>query len=179
MKVGDILISLSDENYVTLCVLIDNGKTESKVVREIGTIYTAPNRFLHSIDSVFLVRERITNDINSQINDLKLKLKSVKRSDYEFELRDKYLLLKTEILNTMKNTLLIDEIDDNEFENKLKSICDKKRQLFELDSDEIYLARKYNGEIKHEIKKLEKLRDSELNKLSEENLNNTIKKFRL
>ena len=66
--------------------------------------------------------------------------------------------LKQEIINTAQN--MIEAKDDSEFENKLKAICQKKKQLFEIECDVAQDNRKYNGMIKYKIKDVEKQRKS-------------------
>lgn len=110
--------------------------------------------------------EFINDYYNNKIIEKKNQLKSVRRSDYQAEIDDKYLKLKNEIINTAKNLILCD--NDSEFENKLKAICQKKKNLFSIECDETRAARKFNGAILHDIKDLEKSRDSIMKNLNDD-----------
>lgn len=114
--------------------------------------------------------EEIKQYYDKEIDVLKSKIKSVTRTDYEDKIVEKYDKLKTEIKNTAKN--MLEAEDDTDFEERLKAICQKKRQIFEIKCDEIVKARKINGSIKYDIRKLEKEKirlidtlDKKINKL--------------
>ena len=152
-----------------------NNKDEDKLFEDSGVIINFSNNdrvsVLNSYKTIYNIaldnirplsnKEDIVNEIkefyNKQIADYESKIKSVKRGDYEDEIVEKYCNLKQEIINTAKH--MIEAKDDVDFENKLKAICEKKKQLYTIKCDGIVSARKQNGAIKYNIKKLVNERD--------------------
>ncbi len=102
--------------------------------------------------------DEIKNFYNEKIKKQEYQLKSIKRSDYKEEIKSKYTLLQKEILNTCRN--MLETTDDYEFEQKLKAICQKKKQLFSIECESMNDARKFNGEVKYNIKELIEKREN-------------------
>ena len=128
-----------------------------------GTFSTVPTEYVYEIDTVDNKILEIQECYQEEIKAKSELLRSVRRSDYEDEVIDKYELLKVEIINTCKN--LIDSESDVDFENKLKAICEKKKQIFSIECEGVNDARKYNGQIKYEIKELERRMDRDIKNL--------------
>lgn len=167
-KIGDIvLFSLDSENK------------EIKLYSEVGVVLSINedvisifsvkgySTYMHKID-VSMVRpvtekentiQEITQSYNNEIRKHELLLKSVRRSDYKDEIINKYYDLKTEIINTARNLVELDSENDTDFENKLKAICQKKKELFAIECEETNEARIYNGKIKYYITELNSKRD--------------------
>lgn len=113
------------------------------------------------------VIQEINKYYNNEIEKQELLIKSVKRSDYKEEVVEKYYLLKNEIINTAKNMVELDSENDTDFESKLKAICQKKKELFAIKCEGLNEARKYNGEVKYNIKELIRRRDKLIKGLDE------------
>ena len=180
-KIGDfVYFSLSDkdaERLFTYSGLIVNISPNRFAILErshSGIIYNI------SIDNVRPIsdKEDILSEIkkfyNTQIVDYEAKIKSVKRGDYKDEIVETYCNLKQEIINTAKH--MIDSKDDEDFENKLKAICARKKEIFAIECDGIVDARKQNGAIKYHIKELEKNRDNSIANL-DKSIDNIKKAF--
>ena len=120
---------------------------------------------LYNVDikSLFYLHERIEaeNLINAkldlEIEEIKSNIKSVKRSDYSQEIKDKYYNLKNQISATAKH--MIESENDTDFENKLKAICELKKQLYTIECDGLSDARKFNGNLLYKIKKINEKRN--------------------
>ena len=180
-KIGDfVYFSLSDkdaEKLFTYSGVIINLSLGRATILE-----RSYNNFTYNIDidniRPISDKEDIINEIkefyNKQIADYESKIKSVKRGDYEDKIVEKYCNRKQEIINTAKH--MIDSKDDEDFENKLKAICEKKKQLFAIECDDILSARKQNGAIKYHIKELEKSRDNSIVNL-DKSIDNIKKAF--
>jgi hypothetical protein len=163
-KTGDVvLFSLAGENEVKLY-------NEVGVVIKINEQYISIFKLHNSIRKVNIDNIRPFSDLdkcikeiednyNDSISKYEAKIKSVKNSDYQKEYIDKYYNIKNQIINTAKNMIEIDENNDDDFENKLKAICQKKKDLFSITCDGIDEARKHNGEMKYYIKDLTNKRD--------------------
>ena len=120
-------------------------------------------------------REEVENEIinyyNERISEWKGKLKVVTREIKDTEKFQKYEKLKQQTKVTAKH--LYESEDDLDFENKLKAICQLKKQIYAIELDCVSNIRKYNGHILYEIKELEKRKSNVLKDISEE----TIKKL--
>lgn len=69
------------------------------------------------------------------------------------------------IIGHPKRLTPVSSCNDYDFENKIKAICHKKKQLFSIKCDEMNKARKFNGEIKYNIREIRNKRDSILRNL--------------
>jgi len=121
-------------------------------------IYIYQTSNIYALDEKHIVFDIIDKYYSDKISEFKSQIQSINRKDYKNSLATKYVGLKTEILNTAKNMLVAEdkgELEINDFENAIKAISIKKKQLFEIECDEVVAARKTNGGIKFEIKKLE------------------------
>ena len=178
LKTGDfVYFSLSNKDaeklFTYVGAIINISKNRVSVLNSFYTnsIYNVP------IDNVRPLsdKENIVNEINehynNQIADYESKIKSVKRDYYKDEIVEKYCHLKQEIFNTAKH--MIDSKDDEDFENKLKAICEKKKQLVVIECDEMVNARKANGAIKYKIKELKNSRNYSI-----ENLDKSIESLK-
>ena len=168
-KVGDfVYFSLSNEDSIKLfeCsgVLFNISDDKYSILKSSSGSNYIYNVSISNIRPLS-DRENIINEINTyydnKVEKYQLQIKSVKRDFYNDEIVSKYNTLKEEILNTAKN-MIINTNDDEEFENKLKAICQKKKQLFAIECEGMNDARKHNGEIKYNIKITNKQRDDKL-----------------
>lgn len=169
-KTGDfVYYSLSNEGEIKLFVSSGMIVSVSKETISILSSSGGGSNYIYNValDSVRPLsdKENIINEINAyydkEIEKHQSKIKSVKREYYNDEIVSKYTQLKQEILNTAKN-MIINTNDDEVFESKLKAICQKKKELFAIECEGMNDARKQNGEVKYNIKELNKQRDSKL-----------------
>lgn len=158
-KQGNIVYFTIDQDIrnVSVGMIIDQSDKEYMIF-ECGYVSNSVTKISKEVVRPLSDKDNILKEINEyydiQINELNAKIKSVNRIDYPSEISDKYILLKNEIKNTAKN--MFEAEDDFDFENRLKAICQKKKQLFSIECEGISSARKHNGAIKYEIKELEK-----------------------
>jgi hypothetical protein len=158
-KIGKLLCKTNDGKYNTIFFATYGGVQTFQVSQ------------IHSLDKKDMIIKDINFYFDFKINELKSKLQSVKREDYKYKITQKYELLKQEIINTARNIVSAQDKDclvDVDFENAIKAISAKKKILFELDCDEISIARKANGEIKYKIKELETNRKQALSQIEDE-----------
>lgn len=164
IKIGDYVYfkNLDKDNIFTNSGMILNIHNEKVSILNTGYcrtyIETVNINNIRPISDKEQIVDEINNYYNEEIKKQEFQLKSVKRSDYQGEIKSKYLLLKQEILNTCRN--MLETTDDYEFEQKLKAICQKKKQLFSIECEGMNQARKFNGEVKYNIRELIKKRES-------------------
>lgn len=158
IKIGDyVYFKYSDEDSIFsrsgMIIKIHNENVSILESKHYNTVIEKVN--INAIRPISN-REQVVDEINrfydEKIKELETQLKSVKRSDYQEEIKSKYLLLKEEIMNTCNN--ILKTTDDYEFEEKLKAICQKKKQLFSIECEGMNNARKSNGEVKYNINQL-------------------------
>jgi len=137
-----VIIKINDDS----CKILKYGSLYS-------SIYEVKNTHIRPISDKDLIIKEIKQHYQDKIDDLKSKIKSIKRSDYNNEMVSKYMKLKYEIKNTAKH--MLESEDDIGFENRLKAICEKKKQMFSIKCEGMNDARKFNGEIKYQIKDLQ------------------------
>lgn len=148
-----ILLSEKNDNFLVL----DYGKFYSKNIYWVKDIYNLNDR----VEVVDTIKHYYEN----QIEIMKTQLKPISRSFYEEELNNEYKDIREQIINTCLN--MSHDLDDTEFENKLKAICIKKNNLFSRKCEEVNEARKHNGEVKYRIKELENALKYQLNTLDD------------
>ena len=180
-KTGDfVYFSLSNEDteklftYSGAIVNISNERVSILDGRYSNSMYNVPIDNIRPLSDKESIVNEINKHYNTKIADYEAKIKSVKRGDYKDELVNKYCNLRQEIINTAKH--MIDSKDDEDFENKLKAICEKKRQLFAIECAEIVNARKQNGVTKYSIRGLEKDRNNSIENL-DKSIDNIKKAF--
>lgn len=163
-KVGDfVYFSLSNKDDIKLfinsgaIIHISNDIISVLNGQYTNTIYNITEDCVRPLSD----KETILNEINDyydkEIKRYKSKIKSVKREYYEEEIVLKYLQLKQEILSTARN--MINAEEDYGFETRLKAICQKKKEIFEIKCEGLNEARKYNGVVKYKMTTLEKQRN--------------------
>lgn len=153
-----LIIAINNENICVFQLKRYGGATMHKI---------DINKIRHICEKESVVQE-IKEYYNSKIKNNENMIKSIKRSDYKDEIINKYYDLKTQIINTAKNMCELNSDDDTSFENKLKAICQKKKELFSIKCEGLNDARKYNGEIKYNIRELVKERDRTIEYLEED-----------
>ena len=120
---------------------------------------------IYSIDDKETVIGLIRYEEKVKLSRLKDNLKSVKRSFYQDELREKYADIRTQIINTAIH--MKEDLDDTDFENRLKAICSKKKDLFSIKCEKANEARKHNGEVKYKMNKVRQDTQYVLNRLDD------------
>ena len=177
MKIGDIII-VRENGRLNYGMILTRGEQYDVLVFCGSTTYIK----LFDKSQIFYLHEKVmiiktlNEELDLKILELKKKIKSVRRSDYEADIHNKYLDLQRQIKTTAQNMI---KSEDNivDFENKLKAICDIKKQLFSIESDELSEARKYNGGILYQIKQIEKERSQIEYYLKAENVTRYIHNF--
>ena len=157
MKIGEIAICLREKDYmVKYCVPLTNKDDKFDVVMFDSSccFYNIKSEELYHIQDVDKAIKCANNSLDSQIEELRSQLKLVKRSDYTQEIKDKYYALKQQITTTATN--MIKAEDEVEFEDKLKAICELKKQMYSIECEGVVEARKFNGNILYKIKQIEK-----------------------
>lgn len=157
MKVGDIVL-ISKDCVVKYCIIlriVDN-KYDIMMLDGNNCFYNVRIEELEPTHKTTTVLKNAYETINLQIEELRSKLKSIKRSDFSDEIKTKYYSLKNQINSTAEH--MINSSNDTDFENKLKAICDLKKQFYTIECDGMKDARKFNGNILYQIKQIEKKR---------------------
>lgn len=126
---------------------------------------------LHSIEEACHIIECHYDNKKEELSNL---LKSEKAVDYQGEAQERYNNIKIQIKNTAKN--MIETDCDIEFENKLKTICQLKKSIYNDKNQDIVNARKHNGSIKYKIKDMEKQKQFLLNKIKTETIIDFLQK---
>lgn len=182
-KVGDfVCFSLSNKDDIKLftnsgvIIHISNDVASILNGQHTNIIYNISEDRIRPLSD----KEDIINEINDyydkEIKRYKSKIKSVKREHYEEEIVLKYLQLKQEILSTARN--MINSEEDYGFETRLKAICQKKKELFEIKCEGLNDARKFNGEVKYNMTVLDKQRNNTIKSL-DSSVEELKRKFRL
>lgn len=150
-----IIIDIKDEKYATLH-------------RPYNSVYLIEEKYIESLTNIEKVKQDIIDHYTPKIEELKGKLKKVSAEEKRQERLDKYNSIRSRILKNCERILVC--IDDDEFENRLKEINDLKKQLHTIDLECGDIIRKANGEIKYNIKNIEKQMNSHLFGVSEESI---------
>lgn len=165
LKIGDRVayIILPDQTYygnrvdTGMVIYIDDNIV--KVAR--NNVYTL------QCDSDNFVWYKITNTnkddiklnmreiVNYNISILKSKIRQLTAEEKEELKVARFNEIKEQITKTIKN--MLDSDDEDMFINRLKQICQLKEGLFAIKVSNLYNINKYNGEIKYQIKEVEKL----------------------
>jgi len=159
MKSGQILLHNQNET-LKYCIIISKNNDLYDILNLDGlpcSIYNVDVKSLFYLYERFVAENLINAKLDLEIEELKNNMKSVKRSDYAQEIKDKYYNLKNQINATAKH--MIESENDTDFENKLKAICELKKQLYTIECDGLSDARKYNGNILYKIKEINKKRN--------------------
>lgn len=159
-NIGMILKHKENGNYVVLSVYN-------------STCMDVQSSWIVSIDRAQSVRNEITAHCEEKIMELQSQIRKVTQEEKESERVKKYDELKKQILATAKH--MIECKDDNDFENKLKAIADMKRKIFSIELECASDIRKENGRIKGKIKEELLIRDSLLEHISNEKIENSFK----
>lgn len=146
---------------------------------DINTTYSRINKWSNSVSTFATDKleilplseasnclEDIQNYYNDEIGKLNCQIKSLDKANYAGEMIETYLKLKNQILATAMHMIKSD--DDIEFENKLKAICDLKKQLYSIKCEGIEDDRKFNGEIKWKIKKKQEELDKKVKSFTDD-----------
>jgi hypothetical protein len=109
-------------------------------------------------------RDTVINDINNRYEPLllqkKSQLKTVSIEEKDKEKRDWYENIKQRIMVNAER-MLKNDLDDDDFLNRLKELSNLKKQLFTNELNCVSAIHRYNGTIKYEYRQLE----NEMNKL--------------
>lgn len=124
--------------------------------------------WIESVENVEKVRNSICKHWEEQIKEQEKLLRKPTQEEKNTEKIEKYEELKTQIKTVAKR--LSESKDDADFENRLKAISKMKKNIFSIELDCAHDIRIQNGKIKYKIKELIKCKDSELKKISDENI---------
>jgi len=159
MESGQIVIH-SQSDILRYCIIISKNNESYDILHLDGipcSIYNVDVKNLFYLHERFEAENLINIKLDSEISELKNNMKSVKRLDYAQEVKDKYYNLKNQINATAKHMIELE--NDTDFENKLKAICELKKQLYTIECDGLSDARKFNGNILYKIKEIHKKRN--------------------
>lgn len=191
MKVGDKVIFtwLTSENksneaglLTRIGVIIKDNKDKTFNVLYFDShnlkIATVINRnYIKPITEIDNEKDAIFNTYNNLIEKEKCKLKTVLKEEKDKEKIERFNNIKQRIIRNCE-WLLHNDIDDEDFVNRVKEISNLKKQLFSPEKLQcISEIHRYNGTIKYNIKELQRERDSILNRLSDENIMNRLNDF--
>ena len=159
MKSGQIVLH-NQNDTLKYCIIISRNNESCDILHLDGfpcSIYNVDIKNLFYLYERFEAENLINIKLDSEIAELKNNIKSVKRLDYTQEIKDKYYNLKNQINATAKH--MIESENDTDFENKLKAICELKKQLYTIECDGLSDARKFNGNILYKIRKINEKRN--------------------
>lgn len=150
-----IIIDAKDDKFVVL-----NRSYNS------NSIYSLKEIYLENIANVDKVRQDISEYYNSQIKELKSKLRKTTSEEKIQERVEKYNNTKNMILKNCERIVIC--TDDDEFENRLKEINRLNKILHAINLECGDIIRKENGRIKYDIRNIEKQMNGCLNSISDE-----------
>jgi len=159
MESGQIVIH-SQSDILRYCIIISKNNESYDILHLDGipsSIYNVDVKNLYYLHKRIHAENLINAKLDLEVAELKNNIKSVKRSDYAQEVKDKYYNLKNQINATAKH--MIESENDTDFENKLKAICELKKQLYTIECDGLSDARKFNGNLLYKIKEINKKRN--------------------
>ena len=154
--VGMILKHKDNGNYVVLTQY-------NSAYKDIKPEWISP------VDSVQEERNYVNSQYAEKINDKQKLIRKVTQEEKDKDRETQYRELQQQIKVIAKR--LSESEDDIDFENRLKAIVDMKKNIFSIELECVSDIRKDNGKVKYEIRELERMRDAELNKISDENIN--------
>ena len=154
-NIGMVLKHKENGNYAVLSV-------HNSAYKDVQPSWIIP------ISEVETARNEIVSHYEEKIVALQSQIRKATQEEKDAERVEKYESLKKQILGTAKN--LVNYKDDDDFENKLKSIADMKRAIFAIDLDCASDIRKENGRIKWKIREEISARDSLLRNISDESI---------
>jgi len=159
MKSGQIVLH-NQSDMLRYSIIISRNNESYDILHLDGipcSIYNVDVKNLFYLHERLVAENLINIKLDSEIAELKNNMKSVKRSDYSQEIKDKYYNLKNQINATAKH--MIESENDTDFENKLKAICELKKKLYTIECEGLSDARKFNGNILYKIKEIHKKRN--------------------
>lgn len=168
-------------NNMQLCLVHHEGEVKSNIStlqngRQLSSSYKVDNISLGDLSTLDSLIERIKSDCKIKIDELSLKLQSTKSSDYSEQYEADVLNLKCRIQTVAKRLSEADlEFEDESFKNRLHELGELKKQLGSFKNEYTDDARKRNGTIKYDIKKLESERDRKLQLLDLELMERIIR----
>ena len=161
-----VIIKSGEKYYVGCIINKDSTNSELHVMKltlggykneTYGLTTTKVNKInIYHIDEFEGIEQDIKEKYDKQVSYLKKTIASVKGEDYQDSVTEEYERLKGLIVRTASNMIEDIEYNDEGFENRLKEICQLKKQLFSIPNEGVKEARKHNGNVKYKIKQLEK-----------------------
>lgn len=141
-------------------------------------VATGINRnYVKAIYEIDNEKAAIINTYNDLINKEKCKLKTVSQEEKDQEKVARFNNIKQRIVKNCEG-LLHNDIDDEDFVNRVKEISNLKKQLFSPEKLQcISEIHRFNGAIKYNIRELERERDSLLKRLSDEDIMRRLNDF--
>jgi len=177
-KIGSkVLFSTSNDKLKDKLGIIIDTENEKYIVlnrsHNTNTIYTREEIYLEDLDNVEVVRKDISDYYNSQIDELKTKLRKTTSKEKIQERVDKHNNTKGMILKNCER--IITCTDDDEFENRLKEINRLNKILHAINLECGDIIRKENGRIKYDIRAVEQQMKSSLNNVSDDAIAGMVK----
>lgn len=129
-----------------------------------GTVMVCDVRYIElgdpKYERCFLVdgdfKDEMKSVIQEEIVKFSSQLKTLTSEEKDELKKQEFDRIKKQIISTATNLISDNE---NDFVSRLKSICQLKKQLFEIKISDLNNVHKHNGVIKAKIKKLKKLLD--------------------
>lgn len=131
-----------------------------------NTIYSREKAHLEYLVNVETVRKDISDYYNSQIEELKTKLRKTTSEEKIQERVEKYENTKGMILKNCERIIIC--TDDDEFENRLKEINKLNKVLYTINLECSDIIRKENGKVKYDIRAIEHQLNGSLKNISDE-----------
>jgi len=153
-----IIIDIKDDEYTNSYMVLNRSYNSN-------SIYSLKEIYLENIINVEKVRQEISDYYNTQIEELKTKLRKTTSEEKIKERVEKYNNTRGMIL---KNCEKIVTCADDEFENRLKEITRLHKVLHSINLECGDIIRKENGRIKYDIKNVEKQMNSALKSINDE-----------
>ena len=144
----------------------------------VNVAYDVDCRYILPIEDVEYERTRIITKYESLVKEEKTKLKTVSQEEKDKQKVERYENIKQRIIRNCEWCINRD-LDDVDFVNRVKEISNLKKQLFSPERlpcmNEIH---RYNGTVKYNIRELERERDNALKRISDEEIEKRLSKFR-
>lgn len=139
--------------------------------------YNVKCQCITSLEDIEHVRCEIEAFYDGLIKIEKAKLMTISQKEKDKEKIRKYNDIKNRIRKNCE-WLINEDLDDEDFIDRIKEISRLKKQLFSIDlSDCVYRVRKHNGIIKYKIKQLEEDMVIVLSRISDEKIKREFENF--
>lgn len=151
---------------------MDKFNVGDKIIFDRGDVHS-----ITSLEDIEHVRCEIEAFYDGLIKIEKAKLMTISQKEKDEEKIRKYNDIKNRIRKNCE-WLINEDLDDEDFIDRIKEISRLKKQLFSIDlSDCVYRVRKHNGIIKYKIKQLEEDMVIVLSRISDEKIKREFENF--